>query len=340
MVTGPVRACRLTQDRRSLDGQWMEDVDRPADIEALPQPTRARRSRVNAQTLRRVPRAEGLRRISGHCRRRRHLGQISAIRPSEAKHAIRLSINLKALLVNGAVVPATQHGEIRERRGPTVRPVAEVMPLAEWQPAAGKAAAAIPMMKRPPQRRGNRPGPSANLDHATILVVSHHHSARVAGQAPRRFRGNVRAVLEDGLARLIRVRQHRRIDVDHHLVALSRRPGIEPVMEGGFREQGQRIRLLLGHAPPFGGTTLHAVFGAACAAPGSEICATRGFFSGWLPLASWPLREGLLSPYLLGTTAQSHCSWTELSSTNGERPRRRPQPTLACCASPLFSDGD
>jgi hypothetical protein len=79
------------------------------------------------------------------------------------------------------------------------------------------------------------------------MIVPHHHPAGVARQALRRFRGNARAVLEDGLARLIRVRQYRGVDVNHHLVPLSRRAGIEPVVEGRLREQGQRVRLLLGH---------------------------------------------------------------------------------------------
>jgi hypothetical protein len=76
--------------------------------------------------------------------------------------------------------------------------------------------------------------------------VPHHHAARVARQAPRRFCRNARAPLEHGLAGLIRIRQHRGIDVDHHLVPLARRAGIELVMERRFREQGQRVRLLLG----------------------------------------------------------------------------------------------
>jgi hypothetical protein len=77
--------------------------------------------------------------------------------------------------------------------------------------------------------------------------VAHHHTARVAREAPRRFRGNVRAPLEDGLARLIRVCQHRSIDVDHDLVSLSRGAGIDPVVQRRFREQGERIRPLLRH---------------------------------------------------------------------------------------------
>ena len=74
----------------------------------------------------------------------------------------------------------------------------------------------------------------------------HHHAARVARQAPRRFRGNVRAAVEDGLSGLIRIRQYRGIDVHHDLIAFSRCAGIEPGMQGRFREQRERVGLLLG----------------------------------------------------------------------------------------------
>jgi hypothetical protein len=75
--------------------------------------------------------------------------------------------------------------------------------------------------------------------------VLHHHAARVAGQAPRRFRGNVRAVLEGGLAGCIRVRQHRSVDMDHDLISLARRAGIDAVVQGRLGEQPQSISLLL-----------------------------------------------------------------------------------------------
>jgi hypothetical protein len=45
------------------------------------------------------------------------------------------------------------------------------------------------------------------------------------------------------LARLIGVREDRGVDVDHHLVALGRGPGIEAVVEGGLRKEGQRVGL-------------------------------------------------------------------------------------------------
>ena len=98
--------------------------------------------------------------------------------------------------------------------------------------------------------RKGHPGPSggapaeapeewSGADHEpAVRVVPHHHSARVAGQAAGRFRGNVRAALEDGLAGRLRVRQHGGVDVDDDLVALARRAGIDPVVEGGLRQHG------------------------------------------------------------------------------------------------------
>jgi len=85
-----------------------------------------------------------------------------------------------------------------------------------------------------------------------VVVVAHHHPACVARQALGRFRGNARAVLEHGLARLIRIGQHLGIHVDHDLIALARGAGIE-VVEGRLREQGQGIGLLLGQRGRFRG---------------------------------------------------------------------------------------
>jgi hypothetical protein len=47
------------------------------------------------------------------------------------------------------------------------------------------------------------------------------------------------------LAGLLRIRQHRGIDVDYHLVPLARRPGIELVMQRRLGQQRQSVRLLL-----------------------------------------------------------------------------------------------
>jgi hypothetical protein len=83
--------------------------------------------------------------------------------------------------------------------------------------------------------------------------VPHHDAARVAGQAPRSFRGNVCTVFEDRLAGLIGIRKGRGIDVDDHLVALSRGAGIDSVVKGCLCEQRQGVGLLLGHGRRFRG---------------------------------------------------------------------------------------
>ena len=120
----------------------------------------------------------------------------------------------------------------------------------EADAAAGEAATAVPMVERSPQSGGNRPGPGTDLQQAPIVVVTHHHPARVAREALGRVRGNARAVLEHGLPRRIRIGQHLGIDVDHHLVTLARGAGIE-VVKGRLREQGQGIGLLLGQRGRF-----------------------------------------------------------------------------------------
>ena len=101
------------------------------------------------------------------------------------------------------------------------------------------------MMQRAPQRRRNGSRPRADFDDPAIRIVSHHDAARVAGQTLGRFRGDVRAVVEDRLTGRIGVRQHRRVDVDHDLVALARGAGIDSVVERCFGDEGQRVRLLL-----------------------------------------------------------------------------------------------
>ncbi len=73
--------------------------------------------RVQVEPLRLVPCSEDLHGIAAHLRCRRDLGQQPAVRTAEAKLAVRLSIELVVLLVDGAVMPATEQREIRERGG-------------------------------------------------------------------------------------------------------------------------------------------------------------------------------------------------------------------------------
>jgi hypothetical protein len=73
----------------------------------------------------------------------------------------------------------------------------------------------------------------------------HHNAACVARKAPRRFRGNVRAVVQGALARLFRISENGRIHMNDHLVTLGRRPGIDAAMESRLCDEGQRVGLLM-----------------------------------------------------------------------------------------------
>ena len=69
------------------------------------------------------------------------------------------------------------------------------------------------MVERAAQGGRNRPGSGAYLQHAPVVVMTHHHAARITRETPRRFRGNARAVLENGFIWLIRIGQGGGVDV-------------------------------------------------------------------------------------------------------------------------------
>ena len=73
----------------------------------------------------------------------------------------------------------------------------------------------------------------------------HHHPARVASQPLRRFCRNARSVLHHRLAGRLGVVEHRRVHVNHHLVAFAGGAGIDAVVQRRFGEQRQRVGLLL-----------------------------------------------------------------------------------------------
>src|SRR5712692_12036800 len=139
--------------------------------------------RVHDKALRIVPRAEDFHGIARHPGWTRDLGQELAVRTTEPKLAVRLSIELVALLVDGAVVAATEQGEIRERGGAPLCPVADVMALPEPDPAAREPAAAVAVMERPPEGRRDRARPGSDLHDMAVPAVAHHHPAGVARQA-------------------------------------------------------------------------------------------------------------------------------------------------------------
>ncbi len=180
--------------------------------------------------LRLVPRPQGPNRIGRHRRWRWDLGQGPTVRPPEPQRVVGQSLELISLLVDRAMVAATEQREICQGSRAALRPVAHVMALPDPHVAAREATAPVAMQQRPPQGWRNRPGPGPDLHQPPFGVVPHHHPARVTGQAPGRFRGNVAALFQHGLAGLLRVRKNRGVHVDHHLVPLAGSAGIELVV--------------------------------------------------------------------------------------------------------------
>jgi hypothetical protein len=86
----------------------MQDVDRIAHVQALAEPSWRRRVRVQSQSLGDVPCSQHLGRVVWHLGRRRDDENDPTVRTPEPKLAIRLSVDLISLFVNGAMVPATE----------------------------------------------------------------------------------------------------------------------------------------------------------------------------------------------------------------------------------------
>jgi hypothetical protein len=138
----------MIQADATLPGQRMQDVDRVAHVQALAEPSRGGGVRVQIQPILLVACSQHLARIIGDRGRPRHFRQQSAIRTAEPQLTIRLSRDLEALFMDRAVVPIADECEVGQRRGPTLGPVPDVMPLPEAHTAAREATAAVAMLQR------------------------------------------------------------------------------------------------------------------------------------------------------------------------------------------------
>ena len=78
----------------------MQDVDRPAYIQALSEPAGAHGPRIETKPLHIIRRAEPIDRIGRHRRWRRYLRQDPTVRSPEAEGAVGLARDPVALLVD------------------------------------------------------------------------------------------------------------------------------------------------------------------------------------------------------------------------------------------------
>ena len=108
LMGSPNDLIRTEQERpRRILGSRVQDVDRPAHIQPLPEPAGARRARVDAKTLRLVTSVERLDGIPRHPSSQRRLGQRPAVGPLEPERPVGPARNPVALLVHRAVMPAS-----------------------------------------------------------------------------------------------------------------------------------------------------------------------------------------------------------------------------------------
>ena len=82
--------------------------------------------------------------------RRWNVWENPPVRAAELELAIRQSLELEAFFMDSAVMAAAQQREIRERRGPALSPVADMMTFADSHHAARESAAAVPVVERAP----------------------------------------------------------------------------------------------------------------------------------------------------------------------------------------------
>ena len=104
--------------------------------------------RVQRKPIGIVSRSQNLHGIAAHLRSRRDLGKEPSVRSPELELAVGLSRNLVALLVDRAMVATTEQSEIRQRGGAALRPVTDVMSLANPNPAPREAAASVAVVER------------------------------------------------------------------------------------------------------------------------------------------------------------------------------------------------
>jgi hypothetical protein len=128
----------------------MQHVDGVAHVQALADPTRHGRPRVQVQPLLLMSRPQKPHRIAGDCDGVRDLREKLSVRTSKPELAAGQSFHLVALFVNCTVMPTTQQREIGERRGAAMRPVMNVMSLADADTAAREATTVVSVVQCAP----------------------------------------------------------------------------------------------------------------------------------------------------------------------------------------------
>src|SRR5258708_6708105 len=142
----------------------MQHINRVADIQPLAAPERYRGPRAQNEILSTILRSQDVDRV-GRCRQRaRYFGQEPPIRTAEPQLTVVVAVDLVTLLVNGTMMPSTQHGQIRERRRSSLHPMFDVMALADAHATARKATTVASMVYRASSSCRNRQRPRRDFN--------------------------------------------------------------------------------------------------------------------------------------------------------------------------------
>jgi hypothetical protein len=128
----------------------MQHIDGVAHVQALADPTRHGRPRVQVQPVLLMARPQKPHRIAGDCGGVRDLREKLSVRTSKPELAAGQSLHLVALFVNCTVMPTTQQREIGQRGRTALRPVVNVMSLADADTAAREATTGVSVVQGAP----------------------------------------------------------------------------------------------------------------------------------------------------------------------------------------------
>ena len=148
---------------------------------------------------------------------RRRLERVSQGREKPRLFAGSNVVNPIAAFVHGVMMTSTEEKEVVETGLAAIGPVSDVVEVAESVLTAGKPTVAVPEEDRPLERRRHDAGLSSYIEDIADGVVSHGDLAPIAGEPPRRFRGNATGPLDEGLTFGLRIRQSCLVDMDDDL---------------------------------------------------------------------------------------------------------------------------
>ena len=130
----------------------------------------------------------------------RHIRDDVTVRMMEPEAARTIPLDAESFLVDGAMMTPAEQYEVGECGRAAIGPVDDVVRVAAALLTARKAAPAVAMLERTPDRRRHCTTSATDVYRAPLLIVRHDDKAGITREPTGRFRGNARAAGNDGLS--------------------------------------------------------------------------------------------------------------------------------------------